>query len=107
MAALQHLAQLAKERLKNRKYIMEETSTVKKMNCSARTHSSLSFVDKDGGKFLEKCLSVIKLGDIENPLSEIIDSSYYESLSDIEKERYILKTSNTFLTIKNHYKNLY
>lgn len=92
-SALKQLAATAKHRMKNG-YYQEE--------CSDK--SILSSQEKEEKRVYAKIVEMHATGeDVFNPLGRLVELDKYEKLDAIQKERYILILSNTYLKMLNKY----
>lgn len=92
-SALKQLAQTAKHRMKNG-YYQEE--------CSDK--SLLSSQEKEEKRVYQKIVEMNSSGeDVFNPLGRLVEVEKYEKMTPLQKERYILILSNTYLKMLNKY----
>ena len=92
-SALKQLAATAKHRMKNG-YFQEE--------CSDK--SLLSSQEKEEKRVYQKIIEMNASGeDVFNPLGRLVEVEKYEKLTPLQKERYILILSNTYLKMLNKY----
>ncbi len=92
-SALKQLAATAKHRMKNG-YYQEE--------CSDK--SLLSSQEKEEKRVYDKIVEMNASGEnVFNPLGRLVELDKYEKMSSVEKERYVLILSNTYLKMLNKY----
>lgn len=92
-SALKQLAATAKHRMKNGYYQDE---------CSDK--SLLSSQEKEEKRVYAKIVEMNASGeDVFNPLGRLVEIDKYEKMNAIQKERYILILSNTYLKMLNKY----
>lgn len=92
-SALKQLAATAKHRMKNG-YYQEE--------CSDR--SLLSSQEKEEKRVYQKIIEMNASGEnVFNPLGRLVEVDKYEKMTPLQKERYILILSNTYLKMLNKY----
>lgn len=92
-SALKQLAATAKHRMKNG-YYQEE--------CSDK--SLLSSQEKEEKRVYAKIVEMNSSGeDVFNPLGRLVELDKYERMTPVQKERYILILSNTYLKMLNKY----
>ena len=105
---LKFLANLAKQRLRNKNY--EEERKTKRSTVSSyflqnarRLKAETNYVtiqNKDDEEFINKVRDLID-GDCYNPLGVLCDKSYFSTLNQFEKEFYILNLSEKYNRVKN------
>ena len=101
--ALKLLAQKAKKRL---------TSAGKTVNLSAEKNTAyisasnyavvVNTQDLKEDPLYEKIKKLLERDDVLNPIAELTDKRLFESLTEIEKERYVIDISKRNNTIKEH-----
>lgn len=92
-SALKQLAATAKHRMKNGYYQDE---------CSDK--SLLSSQEKEEKRVYAKIVEMNASGeDVFNPLGRLVEIDRYEKMNALQKERYILILSNTYLKMLNKY----
>lgn len=116
---LKSLASLAKQRLKNGKYnqqVVREAEkskakasdyfyqnmlSMKKKNYIAEFTKIDSSADKD---ITQKILSLLDIDDAPfNPIGMLLDQEYFVSLSEIEREYYVLKLCDKYNKVRDEY----
>ena len=110
MSSIRILAQKAKNRLKSisNENTLNECSKPKSYSqacLSARLQYAIISSQKkvqDDPLYNKVKRMLIKNIDVINPLSQIIEHEIYDSLSPIQKERYMFKLSKRYIDIKNH-----
>ena len=108
---LKFLANLAKQRLRNKNY--EEEKKLKKNTVSSyfiqnaralkRLKAETSYVtiqNKEDEEFVSKVKDLIN-SDCYNPLGVLCDNNYFSTLNQFEKEFYILNLSEKYNRVKN------
>ena len=108
---LKFLANLAKQRLMHKDYNAPQTNSRNKasnyfiQNALAikRLKAETNYVtikDQEDIEFVEKVKNLI-YSDCYNPLGELCDKEYFNTLSGVEKEFYILNLSEKYNKVKN------
>lgn len=112
---LKNLAMLAKQRLKNasydgsvptkkskvNSYFVKNISAMKK---NTGSHEFVTISDTEDLQFLKKVFTMLSSAeDVYNPLGRLIDKKYYDTLSDTEKQFYVLRLSDKYRIAKQKY----
>ena len=116
---LKSLANLAKQRLRNKdysatqisnsinhgsnSYFLKNIATLKKL--SANTEF-ITISNTEDVEFVKKVIDLIQSNIDLNPISKLKDANVYDNLSDIEKQAYILKLSERYNNVKSNIDNL-
>ena len=108
---LKFLANLAKQRLRNKNY--EEQKSIRRNTASSyfiqnaralkRLKAETSYVtiqNKDDEEFVNKVRDLLD-NDCYNPLGILCDNNYFSTLNQFEKEFYILNLSEKYNRVKN------
>lgn len=90
---LYNLAKQAKRRMKN--YSQGGIKTL--------SYAKLAYSDKDQMLYKKVCKILEEDKIIINPINELIDKKYYDSLSLESKQRYILDLSDKYKQMKERY----
>ena len=90
---LYNLAKQAKHRMKN----------YNKGGVHQLSYSKLAYSDKDQELFKKVCKMLEEDRIIINPITELIDKKYYETLSIESKQRYILNLSEKYREMKERF----
>ena len=114
---LKMLANLAKQRLLNAEYVaVNDKNTVKSRRAASsyfitnakalrRLKAETEYVkitDSIDSGFIKNVVGLLTLDeDIYNPLGVLSDNDYFQSLSDVEKQFYILNLSDKYTSIKS------
>lgn len=105
-SALKLLAQKAKKRLSTagQNYSKNQNEKTTKAYLSWSTYKVVASKQKiEEDPLFEKVKKLLDKGDITNPLSELTDQTYFQSLSSSDKEKYILDISKRYNTIKEYF----
>ena len=117
---LHQLAKSAKQRLKERSYKGEDRAKLAKrdfaknftlINANTYKNSSITIKLLDEGCETEFCnkvrafLASMDKNSVVNPMRELLDKSYMNSLNDLEKQRYIFDIAERYNKIKEDYFN--
>ena len=90
---LYNLAKQAKSRMKN----------YNKGGLQQLSYAKLAYSDKDQLLYKKVCRMLDEDRIIINPINELIDKKYYDSLSMESKQRYILDLSDKYRQMKERY----
>ena len=90
---LYNLAKQAKHRMKN----------YNKGGIQHLSYSKLAYSDRDQELFKKVCKMLDEDKIIINPINELIDKKYYDTLSLESKQRYILDLSDKYREMKERY----
>jgi hypothetical protein len=104
--ALKLLAQKAKKRLSTAgQTICEKQST--KTTFAYLSQGSYAIVANkqmiEEDPLFDKVKKLLESEDVMNPLSELTDNKYFNSLNETEKERYIMDISKRYNEIKEYF----
>ena len=106
--ALKRMAQMAKNRLRNKvnendnKYIKNKGNF--RILYGSEIDVKSKIITKDDAKLYEKVKSLLDENyDIINPISRLIDYKVYNKLQDLEKERYLLDLVEKYKKYKQKY----
>ena len=107
-SALKLLAQKAKKRLstagQNLVNTENEKSTISYLSqASYAIVASKQKIEED--PLFEKVKKLMEKGDVFNPLAELTDYEVFNSLSDLDKEKYIIDISKRYNEIKSYFLN--
>ena len=91
--ALYNLAKQAKRRMKN----------YSKGGIKHLPYAKLAYSDKDQLLYNKVCRMLDEDRIIINPINELIDKKYYDTLSIESKQRYILDLSDKYKEMKDRY----
>jgi len=107
---LKFLATLAKQRLMNKDYSESNTNRnkvssyfIQNARALKRLKAETSYVtikNQEDIDFVEKVKNILN-NDCYNPLGQLCDREYFETLNDFEKEFYILNLSEKYNRVKN------
>ena len=105
-SALKMLAQKAKKRLfaagqNIQKHESEKTKAAYLSQGSYAIVASKQKIQDD--PLFDKVKKLMEKSDVLNPLAELTDYKVFNSLSDTEKERYIIDISKRYLEIKEYF----
>lgn len=116
---LKSLANLAKQRLKNGKYNHEVVKDAQKSKAKASDYfyqNMLSLKKKnyiaeftkidnnEDIKLTKKIMCLLEHDEVPfNPIGLLLDKDYYRTLSDYEKQYYILKLCDKYNKVKDEY----
>ena len=105
-SALKMLAQKAKKRLSTAgqnysKNISEKTTKAYLSWSTYKVVASKQKIEED--PLFDKVKKIMEKGDITNPLSELTDQNYFNTLNSADKEKYILDISKRYNTIKEYF----
>lgn len=93
-STLREIAKQAKARLKSGNYYANQSKRYTELNDCSR------LID------INKVIEIVESDEIiDNPIQRLIDKKYYESLTDISKQRYILNVAESYLKLKKMYLN--
>ena len=119
-ALIRQMAQDAKERLINNGYgsrqenlalkrRINKNNNLRLYETSKKPEITIKIInDYDNSKFKQKVYELLDSNiDSTNPLSQLIDKTEFESLSENEKERYMLNISEQYTNIRSQYYNTY
>lgn len=90
---LYNMAKQAKRRMKN----------YNKGGIQHLSYSAIAYNDKDQALYNKVCKILEEDRIIINPINELIDKKYYDSLSLESKQRYILDLSDKYREMKERY----
>lgn len=90
---LYNLAKQAKRRMKN----------YNNGGIQHLSYAKLAYSDKDQALYLKVCKMLDEDRIIINPINELIDKKYYNTLSIESKQRYILDLSDKYRQMKERY----
>lgn len=104
-SALKLLAQKAKKRLTTAGQNLSITETEKRtMYLSQAKYAIVANKQKiEEDPLFDKVKKLLEKEDVMNPLAELTDKSVFKSLSNEEKERYILDISKRYNEIKSYF----
>ncbi len=103
-SALKMLAQKAKKRLSTagQTFETEKPSTTSYLSDGSYAIVANNQKIKDDPLF-EKVKKLLEREDVLNPLAELTDKKIFNSLSEIEKEKYIIDISKRYNEIKDYF----
>lgn len=116
---LKMLANLAKQRLLHAEYVGQNSVETDKPKVTASSYfitnakalrrlkaetEYVKLTDSIDSGFIKNVVSMLSLDkDIYNPLGVLSDNEYFRSLSEVEKQFYILNLSDKYTSIKSMY----
>ncbi len=105
--ALKRMAQMAKNRLRN-KVNESENKTVKgrgnfKILQTNGMDIKSKIITKEDTKLYEKVVAVLSEGDVFDPLSRLMDTRAYNKMDDCAKERYLFELIDKYKSYKEKY----
>lgn len=105
-SALKLLAQKAKKRLSTagQNLPKNESEKTTKAYLSQSTYAIVASKQKiQEDPLFDKVKKIMDDGECFNPLSKLTDKSVFESLNELEKEKYILDISSRYNKIKDYF----
>lgn len=105
-SALKLLAQKAKKRLTSAGQNIEQTHQPKQKAAylSPSTYAIVATKQRiEEDPLFEKVKKLLSKDDVLNPLAELTDTKLFNSLSDLEKEKYIIDISKRYNEIKDYF----
>ncbi len=115
---LKSMASIAKERLKRgaysnaerikaknemnvNSYFVKNFNALQKLNCKAEFKTISNEIDE---QFISKVYSILNSSeDVYNPIGRLVDGNVYASLTDVEKQFYVLTLADKYNKIKEEY----
>lgn len=105
-SALKMLAQKAKKRLSSAGQNYEK-STEEKSTLAYLSPTKYAIVANkqrlEEDPLFDKVKKLLEKGDVTNPLGELTDNNLFKTLSDLEKEKYIIDISKRYIEIKDYF----
>ena len=104
--ALKLLAQKAKKRLSTAGQTLSEKQKSKTTFAYLSQGSYAIVANKqmiEEDPLFDKIKKLLEDGDISNPLAELTDKNYFNTLNESEKERYIIDISKRYNKIKDYF----
>ena len=107
MDALKRMAQMAKNRLRN-KVNENENKMIKKRGGfiifqTGSMDIKSRIITKEDDKLYQKVVSILDEGEVFNPLARLIDSKLYSKLDEPAKERYLFDLVDKYKRYKEKY----
>lgn len=117
---LKSMASIAKERLKRgmysnaerikaknemnvNSYFVKNFNALQKLNCKAEFKTISNEIDEN---FVTKVHTILNSSeDVYNPIGRLVDSSVYATLTDVEKQFYVLSLADKYNKIREEYFN--
>ena len=105
--ALKRMAQMAKNRLRN-KVNENENKMIKKRGGfiilqAGNMDIKSKIITKEDNKLYERVVSILDEGDVFNPIARLIDSRVYNKLDEMAKERYLFELVDKYKRYKEKY----
>jgi len=105
--ALKRMAQMAKNRLRN-KVNENENKMIKKRGGfiilqAGNMDIKSKIITKEDNKLYERVVSILDEGDVFNPIARLMDLKLYSKLDEQSKERYLFELVDKFKKYKERY----